>query len=189
MQSLNKYKRLIFALIFMAILLAITELTGLRDHFSLALLRAKLTDNLLTGLLIFVVLFALGNLIHIPGLLFLAAAVFALGRVNGAIATYIAASACCAFTYLVIHYLGGNALRQLDNKMAIKLLAHLDAHPVRNVFLLRVLFQTMPALNYALGLSGINFRKYMVGTLLGLPLPIALYCLFFAEIAQYMHLQ
>jgi uncharacterized membrane protein YdjX (TVP38/TMEM64 family) len=50
--------------------------------------------------------------------------------------------------------------------------------------LLRILFQTVPALNYALALSGIRFRQYLTGTLLGLPLPIALYCVFFEYLAK-----
>ena len=55
--------------------------------------------------------------------------------------------------------------------------------PSRSVVLLRMLFQTMPALNYALAMSGIRFRTYLIGTLAGLPLPIALYCVFFDTLA------
>ena len=46
-----------------------------------------------------------------------------------------------------------------------------------------MLFQTLPALNYALAMSGVKFRDYLIGTLLGLPLPIFLYCLFFDYLA------
>jgi uncharacterized membrane protein YdjX (TVP38/TMEM64 family) len=45
-------------------------------------------------------------------------------------------------------------------------------------------FQTIPALNYALALSGVSLRNYLLGTLLGLPLPIALYCVFFDSLAR-----
>ena len=68
--------------------------------------------------------------------------------------------------------------------MARRLFAGLDAHPVGSIALLRILMQTAPALNYALALSGIRFRNYMVDTLLGLPLPIALYCYFFDQLAM-----
>ena len=185
---MNKYRRLILVLVFLLILFLIAELTGLRDHFTLQLLREKLSANLLTGLLIFIALFAIGNLLHIPGLVFLAAAVFALGRVSGGIATYIAAIASSASTFLLISYLGGAALRQINNTIAFRLLAHLDAHPIRNVALLRIIFQTMPAVNYALALSGVSFRQYMLGTIIGLPLPLALYCYFFDEVAKYLHI-
>jgi uncharacterized membrane protein YdjX (TVP38/TMEM64 family) len=52
------------------------------------------------------------------------------------------------------------------------------------VIVLRTLFQTLAALNYTLAMSGIGFRQYMVATLLGLPLPIAIYCVFFDYIEK-----
>lgn len=47
---------------------------------------------------------------------------------------------------------------------------------------LRLVFQTAPALNYTLALSGISFREYMIGSLIGLPLPIFIYILFFDQL-------
>ena len=181
---MQQYKRLIAVVLFLALLLAVFELSGLRDHFSLAFLQQQIQENRITGLLIFVLLFALGNLIQIPGWIFLAAAVLTLGRVWGGLATYVAASISCIVTFFAIRWIGGDALRQLKNKVAIRILGQLDAHPVKSVFLLRVLFQTVPALNYALAMSGIKFRQYLTGTLLGLPLPIILYCLFFGYLAH-----
>jgi len=55
------------------------------------------------------------------------------------------------------------------------------------VLLLRLMFQTLPALNVALALSGVRLRSYLAGTLLGLPLPIALYCVFFYTLAHWLH--
>jgi uncharacterized membrane protein YdjX (TVP38/TMEM64 family) len=55
-----------------------------------------------------------------------------------------------------------------------------------SVAVLRLLFQTLPALNYALALADIRFRDYLVGTILGLPLPIFLYCYFFELIFQHL---
>ena len=181
---MQQYQRLMAVVLFLALLLAVFELSGLRDHFNQAFLQQRILENHITGLLIFVLLFALGNLIQIPGWIFLAAAVLTLGKVWGGLATYAAASISCMVTFLAIRLIGGDALRQLKNKIAIRILGQLDAHPVKSVFLLRVLFQTVPALNYALAMSGIKFRHYLAGTLLGLPLPIALYCVFFDYLAR-----
>ena len=175
-------------MLFLGLLFAVFELSGLRDNFSLEFLQRKIFENKISGLLIFVLLFSLGNLIQIPGWVFLAAAVLALGRTMGGIATYIAASISCVVTFLTIRFVGGDALRQLNNKIAVRLLRQLDAHPIKSIVLLRILFQTMPALNYALALSGVKFRNYLLGTLLGLPLPIALYCLFFDYLAKALKL-
>jgi uncharacterized membrane protein YdjX (TVP38/TMEM64 family) len=172
-------KRLLAVGLFLVIILAIFQLSGLREHFNLGFLQHKIMDNKISGLIIFIVLFSLGNLIQIPGWIFLAAAVLTLGRMWGAAATYVAATISCIITYLIIRFIGGDALRQVKNKIAIKLLEQLDSHPVWNVLLLRTLFQTVPALNYALAVSGIKFRDYLIGTMLGLPVPILVYCVFF----------
>jgi uncharacterized membrane protein YdjX (TVP38/TMEM64 family) len=181
---MHKYKRLLAVFLFLAILLAVFELSGLRGHFNLQFLQHRILENRISGLLIFILLFSLGNLIQIPGWVFLAAAVLALGQTWGGVATYVAATISCVTTFLAIRWIGGDALRQLDNKVAARILDRLDAHPITSMVLLRVLFQTVPALNYALAMSGVRFRKYLIGTLLGLPLPIMVYCLFFDYLAK-----
>ena len=174
--------------LFLGVLFATFELSGWRDHFSRQFLHDQFLENRLSGVLVFVLLFSLGNLIQIPGWIFLAAAVLALGRSWGGIVTYLAASLSCALTFLSIRLLGGDALRQLKSRLALRLLAQLDGHPIRSVLCLRILFQTVPALNYVLAMSGVGFREYMLGKLLGLPLPIALYCLFFDFLASLLDL-
>lgn len=179
-----RHTRLIAVILFLLIAFAFFELSGLRAHFNLGFLRQMLLDHKVGGLLIFIVLFTLGNLIQIPGWIFLAAAVLALGKLWGGVATYVAACVSCVVIFFTIRFLGGDALRKLDSGVAVRLLRHLDAHPVRNILLLRMLFQTVPALNYALAMSGVPFRAYLIGTLLGLPLPIAAYCVFFDYLAK-----
>ena len=181
---MRRYQQLLTVLLFLGLLFAAFELSGLRAHLSLDFLRQQIIANRLSGLLIFVLLFCLGNLIQIPGWLFLAAAVLALGQFWGGVATYIAAVISCAFTFLIIRWIGGDALRKLNNRFAKQLLGRLDAHPIGSIFFLRILFQTVPALNYSLAMSGVGFRDYLAGTLLGLPLPIILYCLFFEYLAR-----
>jgi uncharacterized membrane protein YdjX (TVP38/TMEM64 family) len=186
---LLRYKRLFGVIVFLALLFAIFEVSGLRDHFNLAFIRELILKHQIGGLILFVLLFSLGNLIHIPGLVFLAAAVITLDRLWGGVVTYAAAAISCGITFVIIRALGGDALRSLRNRVAVRILRELDAHPVGSVALLRVLFQTAPTLNYALAMSGIRFRDYTLGTLLGLPIPIALYCIFFDILATGLHVR
>lgn len=181
---MHRYQRLLVVFLFLALLLTVFELSGLRNHFNLVFLQHQIQENKMSGLLIFILVFALGNLIQIPGWVFLGAAVLALGRTWGGVATYVAASISCVLTFFTIRFVGGDALRQLNSKIASRLLRQLDAHPINSILLLRILFQTMPALNYALAMSGVKFRNYLIGTLLGLPLPIMLYCVFFDYLAK-----
>ena len=186
---MKKYQRLLGVVLFLGLLFAVFELSGLRAHFNLEFLRQQIDDHLLGGPLFFVLLFSLGNLIQIPGWIFLAAAVLALGRSMGGFVTYVAAIVSCVMTFIAIRFVGGDALRQLDNPVIVRILRHLDTRPIRSVVFARTLFQTAPPLNYALAMSGIKFRDYLAGTLLGLPLPIFLYCVFFDYLGQWLKLR
>jgi len=189
LQLIQRYQRLIGVVLFLGVLLAVFEFSGLRGHFNLAYVREVIEQHQIGGLLLFVLLFSLGNLIQVPGWIFLAAAVLTLGQLWGGVVTYVAAVVSCVLTFLTIRAVGGDALRQLKNRLAVRILRQLDARPIRSVALLRLLFQTAPALNYALSMSGIRFRNYLLGTLLGLPIPIALYCVFFDELGMLLQLR
>jgi uncharacterized membrane protein YdjX (TVP38/TMEM64 family) len=184
---MHRYRRLALVVLFLLLLWATFRLTGLQSHFTLAFLQEQFAHHMVTGLLVFTALFALGNLIQIPGWIFLVAAVLAMGQFWGGVATYVAACITCASTFVLIRALGGQALRAVPGQLSARLFAQLDAHPVRSVALLRLVFQTVPALNYALALSGIGLRPYLVGTALGLPVPILLYSLFFSTLAGWLH--
>lgn len=183
---LRRYKGLLLVMMFLLVVVSIAQTTGWRETVSLGYLRQTLSEHQWSGLLTFMLLFSLGNLVQIPGWIFLVAAVLVLGRGIGGVVTYVSAVTSCAVTFLAVGFMGGDALRQIDSKVATRLLDHLHAHPVRNIVILRTLFQTLPALNYSLALSGTGFRNYMAGTLLGLPLPIAMYCLLFEYLAVFV---
>ena len=119
---LLRYKRLIGVAVFLAVLFTIFEVSGLRDHFNLAFIRELILQHRVGGLVLFVLLFSLGNLIQIPGIVFLAAAVVTLDRFWGGVVTYVAAMTSCALTFVIIRALGGDALRTLNNRVAMRIL-------------------------------------------------------------------
>ena len=183
------HPRLWAAVAFTGLLLLAVELAGLRSSFNLAAVREAFQAHPVLGVLLFMALFSLGNLIHVPGLVFLAAAVLSLGKVGGGLVTYVAASVSCMLTFGVFRWIGGDVLVQLRSPWARKTLKALHARPVRTVFLLRTVMQTLPALNITLAMSGIRTRHYFLGTLLGLPLPIAVYCVFFDTLAGVLNIR
>ena len=96
---LKKYARLWLTLAFVLALYLLAEALGLREHLSLAFIQASFNNHLVLGLLLFSALFALGNLIQIPGWIFLAAAVLTLGKLWGGVVTYVAAVCSCCITF------------------------------------------------------------------------------------------
>ena len=184
---MRRYARLLGVVAFLGILLIIFEVSGLRDRFDLAFIQELILRHRVGGFLLFVLLFSLGNLIQVPGWLFLAAD--RPDRHERKCARRHRGDVCNDATPRAAErqHSGGDALRSIDNRIAVRILSQLDRHPIRSVALLRMLFQTAPPLNYALALSGIGWRPYLAGTLLGLPLPIAAYCIFFDLLASGLH--
>jgi uncharacterized membrane protein YdjX (TVP38/TMEM64 family) len=181
--------RLAAVILLLALLWTLFHFTALSAYATPLALHQLFERHVLGGLLLFTGLFVLGNLAQLPGWIFLAAAVLALGPWWGALATYEAACVSCMATFVLLRMLGGDALRGFGGRWTAHVFEQLDAHPLRSVLLLRLVFQTVPALNYALALSGVHWRSYLLGTLLGLPLPIALYTLFFDTLARWLHWQ
>ncbi len=184
---MRRYARLVAVFSLLAALWALAHFSGMTARFTPESVSRSFAAHPIAGTALFVFLFSAGNLIQIPGWVFLVAAVVTLGELLGGIVTYVAASVSCVITFLLIRFVGGNALRTFKGKLAQRLFSRLDEHPVQSVGWLRLLFQTAPALNYALALSGIRFRSYLIGTLIGLPLPIALYCVFLDALARLLH--
>jgi uncharacterized membrane protein YdjX (TVP38/TMEM64 family) len=179
--------RLAGLLLFILLLVVLAEISGLRSQLTVTNLQLQLHAHPWSGVALFVLLFCVGNFVHLPGWIFLAAAVYAFGRWEGGALTYVAACTSCVSTFVIARLIGGNMVANLSSPWAQRLLAHLQAYPVRNVVLLRTVFQTLPTLNYALALTGLRLRHYLLGTLLGLPLPIAVYCLFFDSLITAAH--
>ena len=172
-------KKIVFIAIFFAAMFFLVEATGLRSRLSPEDIRVLFESHTFVGLVLFCLAFSVGNLLYVPGWVFLVGAVFALGKEWGGVATFIAGLCSSTLSFYIIRSLGGTALRSLNHRWADKIFGHLDERPVVSVTLLRLLFQTLPALTYALALADIRFRHYFLGTFLGLPIPIFLYCYFF----------
>ena len=179
-------KKLLYILGFFLALFMIVEITGIRSQLSPEAVKSLFLENTLWGLLLFCLAYSLGNLLYVPGWIFLVGTVFALGIEWGGLASFIGAICSSIISFYLIRTLGGSPFRSLNSHWADKVFSHLDERPILSVTVLRLAFQTLPVLNYALALTDVRFRHYLVGTLLGLPLPVFLYCYFFDTIFRHL---
>lgn len=179
-------KKLLCIGAFFVFLYLVVEVSGLRSRLTPDQIKIVFFAYPVWGIVLFCLAFSFGNLLYVPGWVFLVGAVFALGKEWGGAATLLAAMCSSTMSFLLIRHVGGTALRSFNHRWADRIFAHLDERPVLSVALLRLMFQTLPALNYALALADIRFRDYWAGTLLGLPIPIFLYCYFFELIFQHL---
>ena len=179
-------KKLLYIVVFFGLLYVVVEVTGLRSRLSPEVIKSLFFAYPVWGIVLFCLAFSLGNLLYVPGWVFLVGAVFALGKEWGGVATLVAALCSSTISFLLVRAVGGTALRSFNHRWADKIFARLDERPILSVASLRLMFQTLPALNYALALADIRFRDYLAGTVLGLPIPIFLYCYFFELIFQHL---
>jgi uncharacterized membrane protein YdjX (TVP38/TMEM64 family) len=69
---------------------------------------------------------------------------------------------------------GGQALTAIERPLIKRILARLDRRPILVVAILRVIFFSAPWLNYSLALTQLRFRDHLIGTAIGITIPVIL---------------
>lgn len=159
--------------------LAAAKYLGLVERLDVQAVRELMQSAGALGFAVFVVLFVVGALMHVPSVVFIGAAAIAYGQLLGSAAAYTGAIASVAVSFFVVRGIGGQPLGELKWKWAQRVFARLERHPVRTIALLRLVMWVSPPLNYGLAMSGIRFRDYLAGSALGLALPVPGIVLFF----------
>jgi uncharacterized membrane protein YdjX (TVP38/TMEM64 family) len=159
--------------------LVLAKVTGISESIDVETIRRFMDSAGPLGFVGFVVAFAVGELVHIPGVVFVGAASVAYGNVLGALAAYLGALASVSTSFFVVRTIGGQPLGEVKRPFVRKILARLDERPLATIAILRLIFWMAPALNYALAMSKVRFRDYFLGSALGLLLPIPLVAIFF----------
>ena len=167
----GRYRPLLLVALFLG-LLAVGKFTGLTDQLDAERIRQEVAAAGALGGLLFVAIFAVGELLHVPGMVFVAAAALAYGPYQGFAWALFGALVSVSLSFVVVRGVGGQALAKLEKAWIQKILAHLDRRPVLTVAALRTVLWLAPGLNYALAMTRIRFRDYLLGSSLGWVLPI-----------------
>ncbi|MFW5921001.1 MAG: TVP38/TMEM64 family protein [Polyangiales bacterium] len=174
----KRYRWVLVVVLFVALWL-VGHFTGLKDELDAEKIRDTIEGAGLVGVLIFMGVFAVGELLHVPGLVFVAAAMFAYGRVEGALVSLAGAIVSVCVSFVVVRTVGGQPLQGFKRPFFKKMLSHLEERPIRITTILRLILWMAPPLNYALAMSSIKFRHYLIGSTLGLIPPVLLAAVFF----------
>lgn len=145
--------------------------TGLHENLSAESIRIAVEQAGVAGVLVFIALFTVGQIAHISGHPFIAAAVFAWGWWEGAFVSVVAATVGACLSFFLARTIGGD-VRSIEKPWLQKLLASLDDAPMRTIFAARAIFMTAPPLATGLALSGVRHRDHAVATFLGLIPPV-----------------
>lgn len=171
--------RLVVLALVLVALFGVGRATGLTEHLSRAEIRGLMERLGVAGFFVFLALFALGELVHVPGIVFVLAALLAYGRLLGGVAAYVGALVSVSIAFVFVRRVGGQSLATVEHPRIRKVLARLDAHPVATVAVLRLFLFLTPALNYVLAMTNVKYRHYLAGSALGLAVPIGVVAIAF----------
>ncbi len=149
-------------------LFVLVRVMGWQEYMQPQKLRKLIEGAGFVGVIMYLGIFAFGELVHIPGLVFVAAGVYAYGQIMGGALALVGAISSVVVSFWVVRIVGGQALSEIRWSILKKMLERLDERPITIVIILRLLFFLAPPVNYALALSTIRFRDYLIGSAIGL---------------------
>jgi len=126
------------------------------------------------GVVVYVAGFALAELLHLPALVFITAGILKWGKLTGWILSLVMAPLSCGFSFIVVRRIGGQALEKVQWKLVKRAMFHLKEKPVKTLVAIRSVLFLSPSINYALALSSISLRDFMIGSAIGLVTPLTL---------------
>jgi uncharacterized membrane protein YdjX (TVP38/TMEM64 family) len=171
--------RLILAAVLIVSLIAAGKITGAHQYFTPDKVQDLVQDAGIWGYILFIIIFSIGELLHIFGLIFVAAGVYAFGEFAGLLLGIVGGTIAVCVSFLVMRTVGGRAFTRIDKPWVVRILKRLDTKPIRTVTILRLVFIMYPSLNYLLALTSIRFRDYLIGSVVGLIIPISVFVFFF----------
>ena len=123
--------------------------------------------------LVFILFYAIGLLLYVPGTLFTVAGALLFGKFYGFFVVWIAANVAMVVSFVLVRLIGGKLLDQVQHPLILRMMSRLDDRPVQSIIILRTFLFTAPALNTVLAMSRVSQRDHILGTLVGSILPTA----------------
>ena len=157
------------------VLMLVGRHSALSEYFSLEGLHKLILDAGVYGVVLFVLLYAVGILMNVPGVLYLFIGFMVYGGLTGFLVVYMASFVAVMVHFFFARFMAGEALAEIKHPFVKKQLAKLETRPITTILILRVIFYVSPPVNYALALSPIRVRDFVVGSLVSLPASILVY--------------
>lgn len=151
----------------------LARVTGFSSQLTTDRLRETVATAGAWAVIVFVALFSVGLLVQVPGVVFLLLARVVWGPLEAFLVGYAGAVLSSAIVFAVVRGIGGAPLGEVRWPPAKAVLAGLERRPVLSVALLRTVLILTPPLNYALALSKLRHRDHLLGSALGLLVPVS----------------
>ena len=163
--------RLTLLALFLFGVYVIGRATGFTEHLTVEGIRESMRAAGIWGFFVFVVAFTVGQLLYIPGFVFVAVAGLAYGPVWGSVASIIAATVSVGVSFFIVRTIGGQPLTEINKPFLKKWIDRLEEQPLRSMIVIRMFLWAIPPVNYTLAMSGVTFRDYMIAAIIGMTPP------------------
>jgi uncharacterized membrane protein YdjX (TVP38/TMEM64 family) len=165
----NTWVRLSLLTAFLFGIYAIGRASGFSEGLTVDGIRETMRTAGVAGFAVFVAIFCVGQLLYIPGFVFVMVSGLAYGPVWGSLASIIGGTVSVAVSFVIVRTIGGQPLKnmKIQRPFLQKPLDHLEERPIRSMIVIRLFLWAIPPVNYTLAMSGVTFRDYMIAAVIG----------------------
>lgn len=157
----------------LGLIILLGHLSGAREWMTEERLQRAVNAAGWWGLALFFATFTVGQLVQVPGVVFILVARVVWGPTLGFGLAYAGSLIAATLVFVLVRAVGGKPLGAITWPPARRILAGLEQRPVLTIAALRAVLMLAPPLNYALALSPVKQRDHLLGSALGLVLPVS----------------
>ncbi len=162
------YRLIILAIISVGLML-IGRHPAVSPYFTFETLQRSILDAGAFGVVLFVAVYAAGILMNIPGVIFLFTGFAIYGGFSGIAIGYLATTVSVMLHFAFVRTMAGKAFSEIRQPFIRRMMANMDDHPIRTTVLLRLVLFVSPPVNYALALSNVRWKHFVIGSLAAFP--------------------
>ena len=112
----KKALRIFLILSLIVFLLVFADATGFREKITITYIKNLFLEHKLIGSILFILLFAIGNTLYIPGWIFLVGGILAVGKWYAGPLALLGGVGSSVLSYFLVGFVGKDALRALEKQ-------------------------------------------------------------------------
>jgi uncharacterized membrane protein YdjX (TVP38/TMEM64 family) len=156
----------VFLLLLLVVAGAAVYVTGLHEEFEVETLRGLMTRAGVWGPVLFVLLFSLEGL-GVPGIIFMLAAIAVWPPWLAFLLNWLGAIAAGTLGFAYARFVARDFVASRLPDRIRRFEAVIEKRSIRTVVMIRLLFFLAPVAHWALGLSPVSFRNFLLGSAIG----------------------
>lgn len=166
--------RLIVLLTLSLVLMYIGRHSGFSRYFGLEYLTQTIENTGLFGIVLFGVVYVVGTLMNVPGMIFLFVLFLVYDGIGGFFIGYISTLISMLAHFYFTRGVAGEVFKEIKHPLIKKYSDRLAEKPLSTVIILRLLLFISPPVNYALAFSSIKSKEFIVGSMIAMPVNLTL---------------